>query len=101
MPKQPTQIIGSFILRNEEDGCLTSKYQHGDSAECPFTEACKLITPLNPNDVFAGTYRTVWLEDNNRQIAAELTIQRHPNNNHLFQLFWRDRANSGNLIFEG
>jgi hypothetical protein len=100
MPKQPNQIIGSFVLRNEGDGCLTSKYHHGESLQCPFTESCKLITPMNPNDVFAGTYRTVWLEDNNH-VAAELLIQRHQTNNNIFELFWRDPNNNRRLLFEG
>lgn len=101
MPKQPNQIIGSFVFRNEGDGCLTSKYHHGDSTECPFTEACKLITAGNQNDRFVGTYRTVWLEDNNTHIPAELLIERHPANNNIFRLFWRDTTNNNSLIFEG
>src|SRR2546429_368470 len=100
MPKQPNQIIGAFIIRNEGDGCLTSKYHHGDSSECPFTETCKRTTPLINDDVFIGTYRTVWLEDNNIHILAELTIQRHRKNSAIFQLFWRDVKNNGD-IFEG
>lgn len=99
MPKQPNQIIGSFVFRNEGDGCLTSKYHHGDSTTCPFTEACKLTTPPITNDIFIGTYRTVWIEDNGH-VESELTIRRHPRNNDLFELHWRNPT-SGHLIFEG
>jgi hypothetical protein len=31
MNKTTTQIIGSFVFRNEADGCLTFKYHHSDS----------------------------------------------------------------------
>ena len=99
MPKQLNQIIGAFILRNEGEGCLTSKYHHGDSLDCPFTESCKLTTALNPNDVFIGTYRTVWLEDTTH-VVAELTIRRHPRNNNIFELIWRNNNNPA-PVFEG
>ena len=99
MPKNDNKIIGAFTLRNEGDGCLTSKYHHGDSLQGPFTEVCKLTTPLNVGDVFVGTYRTVWLEDNNNHVTAQLTIQRHQRNNNIFQLFWRDT--NAILLFEG
>jgi len=101
MPKLSNQIIGSFVFRHEGDGCLTSKYHHGDSMECPFTEACKLIGSANPNDRFAGTFRAVWLEDNNAHIPAELFIERHPANNNIYRLFWSDKNNNNRLIFEG
>lgn len=100
MPKKNDQIIGAFILRNEGDGCLTSKYHHGDSRECPFTESCKLVTQLIPEDLFLGTYFTSWIEDERRVFNAELTINRDEFNNRIFRLFWRD-AGSKDLIFEG
>lgn len=100
MVKQPNQIIGSFILRNEGDGCLTSKYHHGDSLECPFTEACKRTTPLINNVVYIGTYRTVWLEDNNILVNATLTILEHPNNENIYKLIWLN-PDTNTRIFEG
>lgn len=101
MPKQPNQIIGSFVFRHEGDGCLTSKFHHGDSRECPFTEACKLISAPNLNDSFVGSYSTVWTEDNNRHVSAELIIERHPNNNDIFRLKWVTSKLQNSLIFEG
>jgi hypothetical protein len=59
-----------------------------------------MITPINPGDVFIGTYRTVWLEDNNIHVAAELTVQRHRVNNNIYEVFWRT-PNTNTLIFEG
>ena len=99
MPKQANQIIGSFVLRNEGDGCLTSKYQHGDSDQTPFTESCKLIGPIVPNHRFLGNYRTVWLEDRNRVVSAELRIISDPVNASQFRFTWLDDA--GTTIFEG
>lgn len=96
MPKQPDQIIGSFVFREVGDGCVNSKFQHGDSRNCPFTESCKLITAVIPDDVFVGTYRTIWIEDNN-QVSAELVIRRHLQNNSLFDLQWRNSTD--NQIF--
>ncbi|SJZ32078.1 hypothetical protein [Sediminibacterium ginsengisoli] len=98
MAKQANQIIGAFTLRNEGDGCLTSKYHHGDSVDGPFTESCKLITPLVLTDVFIGTYRTIWLEDANHAVA-QLIIRRNPINGSIFQLSWLDE--NSNSIFEG
>lgn len=101
MPKSKNQIIGSCIFRNEGDGCLSSKYQHGDSLESPFIEGCKLITPLIPDDPFIGTYRTIWLEDNNNTVVAMLIISRNINNPSIFSLRWHEQGQPTSTIFEG
>ena len=88
MPKQLNQIIGSFVFRNEGDGCLTSKYQNHSNTEAPFIEACKLIGPINQDDQFIGTYKTVWLEDGNNDITMLLEIKRSATNNALFDFTW-------------
>lgn len=99
MPKQQGQIIGSFVLRNEGDGCLTSKYQHADSSQTPFTESCKLIGPISPNHRFIGDYRTAWLEDNNKVMSSTLSIITDPINTNQFKLTWSN--NFGVILFEG
>ncbi len=100
MSKSSKQIIGSFVFRNEGDGCLTSKYHHRDSSEGPFTEACKLLRQESTDTLFLGTYQTVWLEDNNNHVAAILDISPHQNNQ-LFKLIWREAAKNGIIYFEG
>lgn len=100
MAKQPNQIIGSFVFRDEGDGCLSSKYQNADSRECPFTEACKIIGAVFDGPPFVGTYRTVWLEDGNVHIDAELNIIRHPQNPRIFKLKWYHPGAPAEIIFE-
>lgn len=101
MPKHASQIIGSFVFRNEGNGCLTSKFQHEDSRECPFTEASKLIGNPHPADRFIGVYRTVWLEDNDRHVPAELIIERHPDNAELYRLTWLSIGTPADTLFWG
>jgi hypothetical protein len=101
MPKQLNQIIGSFIFRNEADGCLTSKYHHADSPDGPFSESCKLITESNSSDNFLGTYRTTWLDDRNSIDNSLLIIERNVRNINLFRLTWQREGASGDIIFEG
>jgi hypothetical protein len=101
MNKTTTQIIGSFVFRNEGDGCLTSKYHHSDSVDGPLTEACKLTTTVIPNDAFVGTYRTVWLDEKNIHVAAELSIARKSPHTNLFELIWRDANMPSKILFEG
>lgn len=100
MPKNPNQIIGSFIFRNEGDGCLTSKYHHLDSTQGPFAEAAKLIDGANGHDRFIGRYRVVWLEDNNNE-NCDLLIELNPNNRNTYVLNWHEPGDHANSIFEG
>lgn len=55
------EIIGSFVFRNEGDGCLTSKFLcNYDDTSHP--ESCKRETDEVLNDPFEGTYRTTWVQ---------------------------------------
>jgi len=103
MIKQKNQIIGSFVFRNEGNGCLTSKFQHGNSKECPFTEACKLKNKekINKINSFYGIYRTVWLQDNNAIVNSDLLIEEHPENPDLFKLTWHKPDKPNDIIFWG
>ncbi len=89
---------GSFVFRNEGDGCLTSKYMN-DSAG-PFTECCTLIKSVeNPQDAFCGSWHSVWLQDNGEQGDAMLEIDRQKTNTKLFELTWTDKES--NILFRG
>ena len=104
MAAKPNQIIGSFVFRNEGDGCLTSKYHHADSTNGAYTEACKLLRedPLHPLDRFAGTYRTAWIEEpDNSAESTELLIRLKTH--HIYELFWYNPpfTNSADAVFEG
>lgn len=101
MNKTSKQIIGSFVFRNEGDGCLSSKYHYSDSTEGPLTEACKLTTSVILNDTFIGAYRTVWLDEKNTHVAAVLSINRHSTNKNLFTLIWRNATTPSKVLFEG
>lgn len=100
-----TTIIGSFVFRNEGDGCLTSKYNHKDSKQGPFTECCKLtgnLTDHNSSDIrntpasFVGNYKTTWIEIGNKARNCDLTIS--PPVNNIYALEWKDK---GTIEFEG
>jgi hypothetical protein len=99
MPKQDNQVIGSFVIRDEGDGCLFIKYHHGESAEAPFAEAAKLMGTDTPDDVFVGTYRTVWVEDNFNSVVSDLVIERNPANANIFRLMW-NVTGTNELIYE-
>lgn len=89
-------IIGTFVFRNEEDGCLTSKYFHGNQPY-PFVEACKrLDNSPEQADGFAGEYKTVWIQDNHESVEAELKINLQPSN--TYTLSW---TKGDNVEFEG
>ena len=93
------EFIGSFTLRDEGDGCLSSKYHHADSNGGPFMEACKRIGNNDDGEVFIGQFSTIWLDDNNRHEAAELKIVTNENNTNLFRLTWADLDEKH--LFEG
>ena len=55
-----SEIIGSFVYRNEGDGYLKSKFL-ANTDDTPHSEACKRKTELMPESPFLGTYTTVWV----------------------------------------
>ena len=83
-------IMGSFVIRNEGDGCLTSKYLEHTST-VPFTECCirKASTVQEADDPFVGIYTTTWLEPGGR--TSELIIQRNGN---VYSLNWDTISNT-------
>ena len=101
MAQNPSRLIGSIVFRVEGDGCLTSKYHHEDSRECPFTEACKLISKNGSTARYIGSYRSVWLEDANTHVPAILVIESHPLNTALFKLTWHQPGAPSDIIFSG
>jgi hypothetical protein len=98
MEKKSKKIIGSLVFRNDGDGCLTSKYHHNESVDGPFTEACKLVSAPNVEDIYIGTYRTVWLDDNNDFMDATLIIEISEINNRIYKLSWRHSEDGDNLF---
>ena len=95
-------VIGTFVFRNEGDGCLTSKYTNSDTPDGPFVEGCKRTSNsiIDLNDVFRGTYRSEWIEDN-RSIEAELFIERNQNNTRQYILSWYEPNKPNSIIFTG
>ena len=89
-------IIGSFVFRNEGDGCLTSKFRN-NVEQRPLTECSRRIS----NDVnlidFEGEYDTVWPQDDGEAI---LRIERVENTNQ-FNLKWLDSDNVTEIKFYG
>jgi hypothetical protein len=95
-------IIGSFILRNEGDGCLTSKYQNGDG-NC-FVECCKKLSEdKNNTDPFCGEYLTTWIEqdgtNNPQKFRTEKSSLFICKNAQTYKVKWYDKSNP--QIFEG
>jgi len=91
-------IIGSFFFRDEGDGCLTSKYMNDSSTECPFTEGCKLIPGTGTGDKFCGKYQSVWIEDNDKHVKAELLIKKNPKNSYTYKLYWHEPRNKRAIV---
>lgn len=92
-------IKGSFVFRDEGDGCLTSKYVNTRSM--PFVEAAKLRGNVSEKGRFYGVYDTVWLETDGTSIThtrALLTITRDALGN--YELKWQTDVNSP-PFFEG
>lgn len=80
------EIVGSFVFRNEGDGCLTSKFL-ANTDDTPHTEACKRKTELIPDTPFVGTYTTVWVQPGGSTGKATLEIQKAGD---IYNLEWRN-----------
>lgn len=70
-----TKLIGTFVLRDEGNGNLSSVY-HNTEADKPYQEICKLDLLKSPKDLdkFCGIYDSIWQEDNPAQHDANLEI---------------------------
>jgi len=89
-------LVGSFIFRNQGDGCLLSKYVNNIALD-PYVEACKMIPGEPLGNPFEGRYTSVWIEDNGVRLDCVLIISTIPNNR--YELQWRDRQ--GRSLYEG
>ncbi|PSL45439.1 hypothetical protein CLV51_104141 [Chitinophaga niastensis] len=92
------EFIGAFTFRNEGDGCLTSKYlEHTEDTS--YTESCKR-TPNSEitDDPFEGTYRTSWLESNNGDDTAQLTITKQGS---IYHIEWTNLTRNTTLQYRG
>jgi hypothetical protein len=76
-------VIGSFVFRNEGDGCLTGKYINRGMIS-PLTESSKIQGQMS-NDRFSGRYFTVWLDTATFPGSSFLDITR---NNESYDLIW-------------
>jgi hypothetical protein len=93
------QLIGCLTLRNEGDGCLTSKYMNNTIDPGPFTEACKLMPGTGIAATFCGRYKTVWIESGLVDKSAELRISLRLHYPGIYDLEWHN--SSGITIFYG
>ena len=78
-------IIGSFVFRDEGDGCLTSKYINRGMTSA-LTESAKLQGPKSKNK-FCGKYFSVWLDSPVDQNHSFLEITQTPGNDD-YELTW-------------
>ena len=94
-------IIGTFVFRNEGDGCLNAKYMN-EHEMLPYGETCVLQDQNRNHQGFIGNYSTTWFEQNQINQTAVLSINPNNSNNagnaNSFVLEWR---RNGNLIFKG
>ena len=78
-------IIGTFIMKDEGDGCLTSKHLE-ETDDTPFVECCKLITAsVGHASPFVGDYTTCWIEPGGNVQNGSLKISLI---GHVYQLDW-------------
>ena len=86
-------VIGSFVFRNDGDGCLTSKYINRGMTS-PLTE-CAKVQGVVDNDRFSGRYFSIWLDTPIDPNSSFLEIER---NRESFNLIW---VKDGSNIYAG
>lgn len=95
-------IIGTFVFRNEGNGCLTGKYANNISTNDPYPEASKRISPdpVYKDDVFCGIYRTVWVGNNGAE-SAQLRITKNLKDAYKYELEWYRPDHAAVPIYKG
>ena len=90
-----SNVIGSFVFRDEGDGCLTGKYINR-GLTTPVTECCKRRSDASLVP-FEGSYITVWIEGTVIIVSTDLRITRVGD---LFDLLWT-RTDTDITVFTG
>jgi hypothetical protein len=91
-------IIGTFVFRNDGDGCLSGKYVNKDSTNGPLGEVCKGKKGNKSKVVFVGKYDVVWLEDKGHR-SSILTIT-HNSSRNMYNLTWENK-DKDNYSYKG
>jgi hypothetical protein len=89
-------IIGSFVFRDEGDGCLVSKYVN-NGQDTPYVESCKLKEKIISPWEFDGVYDTVWIEEKSKRVRGELKIKKRDNAD-VYELSWKNLTTE---VFKG
>jgi hypothetical protein len=92
-------VIGSYILRDEKNGCLTSLY-FNEPGNGTFVESCKLYRKIG-SEKFEGIYYTSLHEDKGKIESCILEITAIKNTNLLYdyKLEWKELNKPNALIF--
>jgi len=88
-------ITGSFVFRDEGDGCLSSKYINRGLAS-PLVE-CSKINKRTTNEKFCGEYFSVWLDSPTDPNSSSLDISKNAGD--FYDLTWTDLG--GTIIYKG
>ena len=95
------KVIGSFVFRDDNNGCLTSLYFNTPSKGTS-VESCKRDNNTSTKK-FEGIYYTSWHEDAGEVEIGIVEISAVPNkyHNNDYILQWRKNDNTKTLIYYG
>ena len=93
------RITGNFILQITTNGNLLGEYTNTESLR-----VCVEAAQRNPDgggdkSKFLGSYRSIWIEESETVLSANLVIMQKPGSDELFELRWS--RSEGNHDFSG
>lgn len=94
------KVIGSFVFRNEGDGCLTCKWLN-EGLKKPLIECSSLIRGTSESDGFVGDYLTSYIDFDNQHYLRYLRITLDVEKSGIYELKWYHNQDFSDIAFIG
>jgi hypothetical protein len=93
-------VLGYFVFLDLGNGCLGSKYGNL-GVDLLLVEAAVRTSGIVPNDIWAGDFVTIWLDDLTPNGHSRAVLHIRPRTDSQYVLEWRMQNRAAQILYRG